>query len=87
MRAHWLVFLAAASAASCGGPGSGRVPEGNVAAKEADRGNDASTDERGRLHDRLADAIAPLTEPPFGTAAAVTGVLGSIEGTAALGTL
>lgn len=88
MRARWVVFLAAVSSvASCGGPGSGHVPEGNVAAKEADGGNVVSTDERRRLHDRLANAVAPLVESPFGTAAAATGVIGAVESTASLGSL
>lgn len=90
MAARWFVLLAlaaASSVASCGGPGGGHVPEGNVAAKEADGGGVVSTDEQRRLHDRLANAIAPLLEPPFGTAVAATGVIGSIESTAALGNL
>ncbi|MBX3210561.1 MAG: beta-lactamase family protein [Labilithrix sp.] len=88
MRARWSLFLtASAFAASCGGPGSGHVPEGSVAAKEADGGGIVPTDERQRLHDRLATAIAPLVDSPFGTAAAATGVVGTVEGAASLGTL
>lgn len=87
MRAGWIVLLSAAwSVASCGGLGSGRAPERNVAAKEADGGSVASSDER-RLHDRLTSTVAPLVGSPFGTAAAVTGLVGSVESTAALGTL
>lgn len=88
MRAGWCVFLAAAwSLASCGGPGTGHVPEGGIAAKEADGGNVTSTDERRLLHDRLASAVAPLVKPPFGTATAVTALVGTVESTTALGTL
>jgi CubicO group peptidase (beta-lactamase class C family) len=46
-----------------------------------------STNEEQLLHDRLASAVAPLMKPPFGSGAAVTGVLGSVESTAALGTV
>ncbi|MDF2697247.1 MAG: hypothetical protein K0S65_5630 [Labilithrix sp.] len=88
MRATWVVFLAVASSvASCGGPGSGHVPQASVAAKEADGGNVVSTDEQRRLHDRLASAVAPLVESPFGTASAVTGISSSVESTAAIGPL
>jgi CubicO group peptidase (beta-lactamase class C family) len=87
MRTLGFVVLAAASStASCSGPGARHVPEGSVAAKEADGGNVVSTAEH-RLHDRLARAVAPLVHAPFGTAAAVSGAVGSVETTAALGTL
>lgn len=86
MRALGLVTLAAASIASCGGPGAGHVPEGSVAPDEADGGTVVSTDEQ-RLHDRLASAVAPLVRAPFGTAAAVSGAVGPVQTTAALGTL
>lgn len=88
MRAVWYVFLAAAwSVASCGGAGGGRSPEGNVAAKEADGGKPMSTDQNQLLQDRLASAVAPLAKPPFGTGTAVTAVVGSLQSTAARGTL
>jgi CubicO group peptidase (beta-lactamase class C family) len=45
-----------------------------------------SPDEQ-RLHERLASAVAPLVRAPFGTAAAVSGALGSVETAAASGTL
>lgn len=87
MKALGLVVLAAAtSMASCGGPAAGHVPEGSVASNEADRGNVVSTNEQ-RLHDRLANTVAPLVQAPFGTAAAVSGAVGSVQTTAALGTL
>ena len=87
MRTLGFVVLAAASTmASCGGPGGGHVPDGSVAAKEVDGGNVVSTDEQ-RLHGRLASAVAPLVRAPFGTAAAVSGAVGSTRTTAALGTL
>jgi CubicO group peptidase (beta-lactamase class C family) len=86
MSARWFVVFAVVSAAACG-PGGGHVPEGNIAAKEAEGGNGVSTVEQRRFHERLANAVAPLVESPFGTAAAVTGAVGSIESTAALGAL
>lgn len=88
MTARWLVLLAlASSVVSCGAPGGGHVPAGNVATGESDGGSSTPTDERQGLHDRLANAIAPLLLPPFGTAVAATSAIGTIESTAALGTL
>lgn len=87
MRALHLVALTAASLmASCGGAGAGHVPDASVAAKDAGGGDAVVTKER-HLHDRLESAMAPLLQPPFGTAAAVTGSSGSVATTAALGTL
>ncbi len=88
MRVIRYAFVAATwCVVSCGGPGASHSPEANLAVKAADSGNSVSTDAKQLLHGRLASAAEPLVKRPFGTGAAVTGVLGSVSSTAALGTV
>src|SRR5687768_14706067 len=78
-------FALVTTLASCGAAGNRHAADASAAVDAEDAGHAASTDEA-RLHERLATAIAPLVQPPFGTAAAASAALGSTRTTAAIGT-